>query len=73
LEEWLKELFIVLGVGIGVTGFVFKANPQSVEKYYKYQKKDYSKQLFENNKESFKISGTDTIYTGDLKFIPIFK
>jgi hypothetical protein len=72
LNEMNRKLTAGLKID-SVTGFVFKANPQSVEKYYKYQKKDYSKQLFENNKESFKISGIDTIYTGDLKFIPIFK
>lgn len=56
-----------------VISFVFKANPKSIEKYYQYQKSDYSKLLFEKNKESFTISGDDTIYIHDLKSIPIFE
>lgn len=57
-----------------VTNFIFKANPSSINEYYKYQKKDYSNILFEKNKESFKISeNNDTLYIKDLKNIPNYQ
>lgn len=57
-----------------VTRFVFKANPKSVQDYYKHQKNDYSKLLFEKNKQSFEISeNQDTLYVSDLQYIPIYK
>lgn len=57
-----------------VTNFIFKANPSSINEYYKYQKKDYSNILFEKNKESFKISSSnDTLYIKDLQTIPNYQ
>lgn len=57
-----------------ITNFVFKANPSSINEYYKYQKQGYSKLLFEKNKESFEInSSNDTVYIKDLQSIPNFK
>lgn len=56
-----------------VTRFVFKANPKSIQEYYKDQKANYSKLLFQKNKLSFKIENDDTIYIGNLQSIPIFK
>ncbi len=57
-----------------ITIFIFKANPSSINEYYKYQKQGYSKLLFEKNRESFEInSSNDTIYIKDLQFIPNFK
>lgn len=56
-----------------VTRFVFKANPKNIEYFYKDQKTAYSKLLFEKNKASFKVGNYDTIYIGNLQYIPIFK
>ncbi len=56
-----------------VTRFVFKANPKNIEYFYKDQKAAYSKLLFEKNKASFKVGNYDTIYIGNLQYIPIFK
>lgn len=56
-----------------VTGFVFKANPKSIEKPYGNQRSQYSRILFEKNKTSFKIENGDTIYTGNLMYVPMRK
>ncbi|WP_294286743.1 hypothetical protein [uncultured Chryseobacterium sp.] len=56
-----------------VTGFVFKANPESIEKPYGNQRSQYAKILFEKNKTSFTVANGDTIYIGNLQYIPMLK
>ena len=55
-----------------VVEIVFNANPESVKKYYQFQKEDYKKILFQKNPKAFTIIQNDTIFTGkdSLRVIP---
>ncbi|CAM3400527.1 hypothetical protein [Empedobacter stercoris] len=55
-----------------VIAFVLKANPSSINEYYKHQKSDYKKLLLEKNSSSFNITTQDTIYVDTLKVVPNF-
>ncbi len=56
-----------------VAGFVFKANPESIEKPYGNQRSQYAKLLFQKNKTSFTVANGDTIYIGNLQYVPMLK
>lgn len=45
----------------------------SIIKFYKYQKQDYSKKLYDQNSGKFSIQGQDTIFEGTEIIAPIYK
>ncbi|MGS0748632.1 hypothetical protein [Halpernia sp. GG3] len=46
-----------------VVEIVFSVNPESIKKYYQFQKEDYKKILFQKNPKAFSIIQNDTIFT----------
>lgn len=56
-----------------VVTFVLKANPSSINEFYKYQRSDYKRLLFEKNQSSFTINNNDTIYVDTLRIVPNYK
>ena len=74
MNEMNQKLTVNTNMKIdSVTGFVFKANPNNIEKHYGNQKAQYSKILFEKNTTSFKIKNNDTLYIGNLQYVPMLK
>lgn len=74
INEMNQKLTVHKNMNIdSVTGFVFKANPKSIEKPYGKQRSQYSKILFEKNKTSFKVQYNDTIYISSLQSVPMLK
>lgn len=74
INEMNQKLTVHTNMNIdSVTGFVFKANPKSIEMPYRNQRSQYSKILFEKNKTSFKIQYNDTIYISNLQYVPMLK
>lgn len=56
-----------------VVNIIFELNKPTIKEPYKYQKKNYSVELYNSNMSSFKIKDQDTIFVDFLKKIPDYK